>query len=167
MILPGGSTRNLLIFNSNGMDCALPLEAVLEIIPMATLSSPPGMPSAVTGFLDLRGVAVPILRLDSLFDLPEQRAGLYTPLIILGRPAPRFGLLVNSVQQIVPAIPDSFLSLPDNRVFGNCVTATIEVNGRILPLLSADRILLENEGRLLANFQMMAQQRLDRLEVTD
>jgi len=74
---PPELTQNLLIFHSSGLDCAFPLEAVREIVPMAQLFSPPGLPSGLAGFLDLRGTAIPIVRLDRLFDLPEQQAGLH------------------------------------------------------------------------------------------
>ena len=67
--------QNVLIFHTSGLDCAFPLEAVQEIVPMATLYCPPGMPSGLAGFLDLRGTAVPIIRVDRLFDLPSRIPG--------------------------------------------------------------------------------------------
>src|SRR5580698_11573539 len=81
--LPTGDTQDLLIFHSSGLNCAFPVEAVREIVPMATLHSSPGLPSGLAGFLDLRGTAVPIIRMDRLFDLPPQRPGLHTPMIVL------------------------------------------------------------------------------------
>ena len=89
-------TQNLLVFHSSGLDCAFPLEAVREIVPMARLSSPPGLPSGLLGFLDLRGTAIPIVRLDRLFDLPEQKPGLHTPMIILRGVLGPIGILVDS-----------------------------------------------------------------------
>ena len=74
---PQECTHNFLIFHSSGLDCAFPLETVREIVPMARLSCPPGLPTGLVGFLDLRGTAIPIVRLDRLFDLPEQQAGLH------------------------------------------------------------------------------------------
>lgn len=75
--------HSLLIFRTSGLDCAFPLKTVREIVPMARLSVPPGLPSGLAGFLNLRGTAVPIVRLDRLFDLPEQLPGLHTPMIVL------------------------------------------------------------------------------------
>ena len=99
---PQECTRNLLIFRSSGLDCAFPLEAVREIVPMARLSCPPGLPTGLVGFLDLRGTAIPIVRLDRLFDLPEQQAGLHTPMIVLRGVLGPIGILVDSVRGIVP-----------------------------------------------------------------
>src|SRR5271155_5749496 len=98
-------TQDLLVFHSSGLDCAFPLEAVREIVPMARLSTPPGLPSGLAGFLDLRGTAIPIVRLDRLFDLPEQQPGLHTPMIVLRGVLAPVGILVNSVRGIarVPA----------------------------------------------------------------
>src|SRR5438132_11427250 len=104
--------QSLLIFRSSGLNCAFPLEAVQEIVPMALLARPPGLPSLLAGFLDLRGTAVPIVRLDRLFDLPEQQPGLYTPLIILRGPDSPVGVLVGAVRQIVSATAATFLPLP-------------------------------------------------------
>jgi purine-binding chemotaxis protein CheW len=157
--------QNLLVFHASGLGCAFPLEAVQEIVPMALLSSPPGLPSVLAGFLDLRGTATPIVRLDRLFDLPDQPAGLYTPFIILRGAETPIGILVGTVQQIVTATRESFLPLPEKHVFHDCATATVEVNGNVVHLLSPERILLENERRLLREFQAVAQERLRRLEV--
>src|SRR5271154_4395958 len=103
---------NLLIFHSSGLDCAFPLEAVREVVPMARLSAPPGLPSGLAGFLNLRGTAIPIIRLDLLFDLPEQQPGLHTPMIVLHGVRCPIGILANSVGGIVRVASAELLELP-------------------------------------------------------
>jgi purine-binding chemotaxis protein CheW len=159
------NTQALLVFRSNGLDCAFPLEAVREIVPMALLSSPPGTPSGLSGFLNLRGAVIPILRLDRLFDLPEQQPGLYTPLIILRGLDMPIGILVGAVRQIVNASVASLLPLPEKHVFHDCATATATVDGDVVHVLSPAAILLENERRSLADFQALEKQRLNHLGV--
>jgi purine-binding chemotaxis protein CheW len=156
--------QNLLIFHTSGLDCAFPLEAVQEIVPMATLSCPPGMPSGLAGFLDLRGTAVPIIRLDRLFDLPEQNPGLHTPMIVLRGILGPIGLLAASVRAIVPVPSARLLDIPADRTFQGCATAALQLDGDLIHLLSATALLEANEHRLLANYGAMLQVRLQLLE---
>src|SRR5580692_7413513 len=109
--------QNLLIFHSSGLDCAFPLESVREVAPMATLSSPPGLPSGLAGFLDLRGAAVPILRLDRFFGLAEHEAGFHTPIIVLRGVLAPIGVLVDSVRSIIPTPSSGLLDIPLDNTF--------------------------------------------------
>ncbi|MBI2680982.1 MAG: chemotaxis protein CheW [Candidatus Solibacter usitatus] len=154
---------DLVVFHVSGLDCAFPLVAIKEIVPMAMLSTPPGMASCMAGFLNLRGAAIPILRLDRLFDLPEQRPGLNTPLIILRSAANPNGVLVGSVRRIVSVTKASFLPLPEKHIFRDCAIASIDVTGDLAYLLSPDCILLDNERNLLQQLQAMEQARLGQL----
>ena len=152
-------TQNLLIFHLSGLDRAFPLEAVREIVPMAMLFSPPGMPSGLEGFLDLRGTAIPIVRLDRLFDLCEQRPGLHTPMIVIRGTGDPIGILVDSVPGIVPMAATRLLDLPERDTFRSCARASFDLDGDLIHLLSPDALLQANEVRLLAEYSVMAQTR--------
>jgi purine-binding chemotaxis protein CheW len=156
---PQERAQNFLIFHLSGLDCAFPLEKVREIVPMAMLSSPPGMPSGLAGFLDLRGSAIPIVRLDRLFDLREQRPGLHTPMIVLRGIGSPIGILVESVRGIVPVAAAALLDLPEVGTFHGCATASFELGGGLIHLLSLDNLLEASEIRLLAEYSAMAQTR--------
>lgn len=160
-------TQNLLIFHSSGLDFAFPLEAVREIVPMAWLSSPPGLPSGLAGFLDLRGTAVPIVHLDRLFDLPEQPPGLHTPILVLRGVLGPIGILVDSVRCIVPAPSAQLLDLPEDRTFQGCATAAIQLDGDLIHVLSPAALLQADEDRLLADYTAMAQARMLHLGLPD
>jgi purine-binding chemotaxis protein CheW len=156
--------QNLLIFRSSGLDCAFPLEAVREIVLMATLSTPPGLPSGLAGFLDLRGTAIPIVRLDRLFNLCEQQPGLHTPMIVLRGVLGPIGILVDSVRGIVKAPSALLLDLPPDGTFQGCATAVLQIDGEPVHLLSPTALLEANEGRFLADYGAMSQARLLHLE---
>jgi purine-binding chemotaxis protein CheW len=162
---PGAApaARALLVFHLAGQAYGLPVCDVQEVVPMARLSRPPDLPAVLAGFLNLAGTAVPVLRLDRLFGLPEQRLGLYTPLIVLRLPESRLALLVEAVSRIVPAPPDAF-AVPDNHSFNDCVTAVATVDGEVVLLLSAERLLLDKEQQCLAELQDREQARLRELE---
>jgi purine-binding chemotaxis protein CheW len=158
------TTPNLLLFCSNGLDCAFPIEAVREIVPMAMLSCPPGLPSGLAGFLDLRGTAIPIVRLDRLFNLPEQLPGLHTPLIVLHGVRGPIGILVESVRSIVPAPRSLLLEISEDRTFQGCVTAGFHFDGNLIHVLSPAALLNASEVRLLADYSAMLQTRRAHLE---
>jgi chemotaxis signal transduction protein len=157
-------TQNLLVFHSSGLDCAFPLEAVREIVPMATLSSPPGLPSGLAGFLDLRGTAIPIIHLDRLFNLSQQQPGLHTPMIVLRGVLGPIGILVDYVRGIVPVPSERLVELPEDRTFQGCATAAIQLDGDLISVLSPVALLHANEDRLLADYSAMSQARLLHLE---
>jgi purine-binding chemotaxis protein CheW len=159
MEVPGERTCTLLIFNSSGLGCAFPLDTVREIVPMAQLSSPPGLPSGLAGFLDLRGTAVPIVRLDRLFDLPEQQPGLHTPMIVLRGVLGPIGILVNSVRGIVQVPSTQLLNIPEDRTFQSCATGGMRLAGDLIHVLSPAALLQANEVRLLADYAAMSQAR--------
>lgn len=134
---------------------------------MATLFSPPGLPSGLAGFLNLRGTAVPIIRLDRLFELPERQPGLHTPMIVLrgvsgasGSNYCPMGVLVESVHAIISMPSARLLDIPQGSTFRGCATAALEVDGGAIHLLSAAALLEANEGRLLDDYRAMAQARL-------
>jgi len=157
---PPERTQNLLVFHLSGLNCSFPLEAVREIVPMAWLSSPPGLPSGLLGFLDLRGAAVPIVRLDRLFDLPEQKPGLHTPMIVLRGVLGPIGILVESVRAILPAPSESLLELPEAGTFQGCATAVMQLDGDLIHLLSPAALLADHEDRMLADYGAMSEARL-------
>jgi purine-binding chemotaxis protein CheW len=153
-------TQNLLIFHSSGLDCAFPLEAVREIVPMARLSSPPGLPSGLLGFLDLRGTAIPIVRLDRLFGLPEQQPGLHTPMVVLRGVLGPIGILAESVRGIVPGPSGQLVDLPEDGTFHGLATAALRLDGELIHVLSPAALLQANEDRLLADYGVMSAARL-------
>jgi purine-binding chemotaxis protein CheW len=152
-----------LIFRSSELGWAFPLNAVREIVPMARLSRPPGLPSGLAGFLDLRGTAIPIVRLDRLFDLAEQRPGLYTPMIVLRGTTGPIGVLVGSVKGIVEVPPGGLLVIPGNCTFHGCATGGMELDGDYIHVLSPAALLRDNERRLIADYEAMSLARLAEL----
>ena len=155
---------SFLVFRLPGADCALPMAALREIVPMASLSRPPGLPSLLEGFLNLGGTAVPVVRLDRLLDLPELALGLYTPLLVLRTSEDRVALLVESVRGIVAVSSDDIRAGYDGGSFNDCVEGEITVGDRVVHLLSLERLLLEKERQCLAELQAVEQDRLRDLE---
>jgi purine-binding chemotaxis protein CheW len=157
-------SRDFLIFQTSGLNCAISLGAVREIVPMAQLACPPGLPSGLAGLLNLRGTIIPIIRLDRLFDLPEQRPGLHTPMIVLHGVLAPVGILVAAVRAIAAVPAARLLDLPEDRTFKGCATAAFEIDGDPVHVLSLTGLLDANDSRLLADYGVMMQARLHQME---
>jgi purine-binding chemotaxis protein CheW len=159
--LPPEPQRALLIFHLGGRLAALPFENVERIAPMAQLARPPASPSPLEGILNLAGRPVPVLRLDRLLQLPEQRPGLYSMLIVLkGISNGRIALLVDRVSEVLSVAASALLPVGEEDSFNACAEAVVSVRGQTIHLLSPARLLLEKERETLSEFQAMAEQRL-------
>ena len=150
----------MLIFDLAGLRCAVDASEVRQIVPMALLSHPPGLPYLLQGFLNLRGETVPVLRLDRLFGLPEQEPGLYTPLVLLRREGGTMALMADRVIDMRSLPADSFSPVAEHYSFNGCAEAEVRVPEGVIHVLSPRRILVEQERQSLAHFQHMAEERL-------
>lgn len=152
--------RALLVFHLASQVVALPLENVESIAPMAQLSRPPGLPSPLEGVLNLGGRAVPVWRLARLLQLPEQRPGLYSMIIILKRiPDAGTAMLVDRVTEILSVPEIAMIPIADEDSFNGCVEATVPAGGQAIHLLSLERVLLKKEREALSEFQAIEQRR--------
>ena len=127
---------------------------------MGLLLTPPGLPSLLAGILNLRGRAIPIVRLDRLFGNPESEPGLYTPLIILRNADRPLGILAEALIEVVSLPAESAAGTDPSHILNGCATAVVEAGKRAVHLLSAERILFENERCVLAELQTTAQARM-------
>ena len=160
-ISPSVLPQVLAVFEVGGQVAAIPIQNVERITPMARLARPPGLPAVLEGILNLAGTAVPGLRLDRLFQLGEQRLGLYSTLIVMqGVADGRIALLVDRVSQIVTVAHSEVLPVGKHNSFNECACGMTTVGEQVIHLLAPARILLATERKTLSEFQEMAQRRL-------
>lgn len=164
-VLEPPSRRALVVFQISERVVAFPLEDVERIIPMVELGRPPGLPAVLEGVLNLASVAIPVLRLDRLFGLPRQQLSLYSMLIILRvqqgvQREARLAILVDRVREVLPVAEDALLPLDRDDSLNGCAVAAAAVRDEIVQVLSPERILLGKERDAFADFQKMAQRRL-------
>lgn len=131
---------------------------------MASLQTPPGLPSILAGILNLRGTAVAIVRLERLFRMAESQLGLHTPLIILRNRNRPFGLLVPAVSQIISIAPGQVLQTSEDDTFNGCAVGTTNHGAELIHVLSPEQILLENEQHIVNEFREAAQARIAAIE---
>lgn len=155
--------QRVLIFSISGRLCAVRIEFVREIVPMAQLACPPGMPGILHGLLNLAGIAIPVLRLDRLFGLPEQRFDLYTPLVVLQFQRTPFAFVAERAASVSVLAAAQAVPVEPQHSFNGCVEAAALSGGHTLHLISVEKILLQQEHQRLADFQAREQERLMRI----
>jgi purine-binding chemotaxis protein CheW len=159
---PDIRSRNLLIFHVADCIAALPAEQVERIAPMAELGRPPGMPSVLEGVLNFAGSAVPVLRLDRLFQLPRQYLSLYSMLILIaGSQDRRIAILADSVSQILSVPESAIIPIAGDSSFNACAEAMVATEEAAIPVLSPALLLFEKEQKTLDEFQKTVQRRLE------
>lgn len=158
-----GSVRTLLRVVAGGKRFALPLKAVREIVPMALLARPPGIPSFVEGFLHLGGSAVAVLQPGLLLGFAPTPPRLHTPLVVLRGGAAPAALLVDRVEGVWTAPPGAMVPLSAEDTFNGCAVGAFRDETGVIHELAPERILLEQERRRLDEFQAVEQRRVDGL----
>lgn len=93
--------RNLVAFRLGRQVYALPIEPVVRIIEMVTITPIPQVSSSVEGVINVRGVAVPVINLCRHFGLPEVPWGLRTPIILVQIGERMYGLIVDEVIDVL------------------------------------------------------------------
>lgn len=161
---PGKSGGAVLVFQLAEQRYALPLRDVLELLPMAALAGSPALPAVIAGFLNRDGTAVAVIRFARLLGLPERPPGLYTPLVLLRDPDPPLALIVDRVCGVARLAPSAVVPVRPDDSFNGAVTGTATLDGHVVLVLSAERVLLDKERHILAEFHDRERQRLTALE---
>lgn len=157
----------ILLFDVCGIACALRSGLVREILPVPRLWRPPALPRPVAGFFNLGGAAVPVIRLDVLLRLePDSgtaESDLYRHLVLLDGLAASgpAALLVDRVRDIADAHAAQVSPVGPENSLNGCVEAEIDHQGRLVHLLSLERILFAEEKLAVAELSLHAQSRLD------
>ncbi|TAJ07843.1 MAG: purine-binding chemotaxis protein CheW [Nitrospirae bacterium] len=128
---PAASLRVCLI-SLGGESFAIDLRHVREVFEVDNLTVVPGMPSALTGVANLRGVVIPVVDLRSLLGLPI--SGTKLPFaVVLKHGTHQVGVLVEQVPEIRTVHQEDFLPAPSRGVQGPTpfVNAILKMDDRI------------------------------------
>lgn len=142
--------RNFIVF-SVGNRFALDVEYVSEVINRPeTLLTPPFALHYVDGLYNLRGELVPLINPRALYGLDE--AGESAKVLIFHSEGKKFGLLVDSVDEMVRASEDSFMPPPTFKDDGAQQTISEDVEGCLNAAkesVGLDPVLILNISALL------------------
>ncbi len=97
--------QSLVTFRLERQIYALPIEPIVRIIEMVTITSLPQVGGSVEGVINMHGRAVPVINLRRHFGFEAAPFGLRTPIIILKVGKQTFGLIVDEVIDVLNLSP--------------------------------------------------------------
>ena len=105
--------RGMVAFRLARQAYALPIEPVVRIIEMVTITPVPQLSGVVEGVINVRGAAVPAINLRRHFGLPDIPWGLRTPIILIQINEQTFGLIVDEVIDVLDLSDDQVSRIAD------------------------------------------------------
>jgi purine-binding chemotaxis protein CheW len=104
---------NVVSFRLDQRIYTLPLQTVVQVMPMVTITPLPQSNKNLDGIINYRGRAVPVVNMRRYLGLPELRLGLYTPIMLVYINGRQVGLIVDDVIDVLLVSSDSIVRLKD------------------------------------------------------
>ncbi|MDP2212424.1 chemotaxis protein CheW [Phenylobacterium sp.] len=153
-----------LLLDVAGVDMALPMGAVAEILPVTRLERQIPWPKVLAGFMNLRGRPLAVIDLARLLD-PGRAAtklDLYSHVVRLadGHGEGDVALLADRVKD-AGLIAEGISEVEETASANGAVSGNLLIQGQLVPVLDVGRLLLLEEQARLAEIAEALQTRLD------
>jgi purine-binding chemotaxis protein CheW len=93
--------QNLALFKLGRQIYALPVEDIVQIIPLVAIVRLPKAHQAVLGLINVRGTLTPVVSLSNLLGLPEPELRLHTPILLVRYRNYTLGTIVDDVVDVL------------------------------------------------------------------
>lgn len=133
-----------LSFSLMELSYAVPIGSVREINRVLTITPIPETPKYIAGVMNLRGKVIPIVDLRVRFGMPTTAHTKHTCIIVVDSEHGQAGLLVDSIQGVVPLAPEQIEPRPQlqEQVSLSFVVGMGKVDKNVLVLVDVSRVLL-------------------------
>ena len=156
--LISSEVRDLVTFRLAEQMYALPIEPVVRIVEMVTITSIPHVGSSVEGVINVRGEPIPVINLRRHFGLSEVPLGLRTPIVLVESGKQTFGLIVDEVTDVLGLSRDDISRvadlLPEGIAESPILSGIAHVEHETVLLLDVEHLLVPTHVQAL--FQAMA-----------
>jgi purine-binding chemotaxis protein CheW len=92
---------------------AVPLEQVIRIIDMVSITPLPDVDRSVVGVINVHGAIVPVIDLRRQFQLPTTAWKRHTPILLTPSSEQMLGLIVDTVTQVLNASTEQILRVDE------------------------------------------------------
>ena len=125
----------------------LPIEYIVEIIGIQSITIVPNVPAYIKGIINLRGKIIPVIDVRLKFGKEPAEYNDSTCVIVLEIGDISVGLLVDNVDEVLTIEDDNIAAPPANRMgFENRYIMGIgKINGKVQLLLDCQKLLLGDQ----------------------
>jgi purine-binding chemotaxis protein CheW len=125
----------------------LPIEYIVEIIGIQSITIVPNVPDYIKGIINLRGKIIPVIDVRLKFGKEPAEYNDRTCVIVIEIGDISVGLIVDNVDEVLTIEDENIAAPPANRIgFENRYIMGIgKINGRIQLLLDCQKLLLGDE----------------------
>ncbi|MGE5340167.1 MAG: chemotaxis protein CheW [Candidatus Omnitrophota bacterium] len=128
-------------------DYGIELTRIKEIIRKQELTVIPEAPAFIMGILSLRGIAVPVIDLRKLFQLPLQTVNEYSVIIVMEVLGRLLGMLVDGVSDMITIKDDDIIPPPKftERKGTKFLKGMVEKEKKFVMLLDVNKLFSQDE----------------------
>lgn len=136
-----------IVFQLGDESYGVPVDQVLSIERLETITRVPGTPSFIKGVINLRGVITPIIDLRKRFGFEKISDTESTRIVIVKVEELEVGLIVDAANDVVDIAKDQIESTPEivNRVKAEYVEGVAKMDKRLLVMLNLTKVLNASE----------------------
>jgi purine-binding chemotaxis protein CheW len=144
---PAEPQREFVVFRLGGVELALDVFAVREVLRMQPVVPLPKAPPFVEGFADMRGVLLPVVDLRVRFEIDEAGQDAATRIMVTDVGGDRLALVVDRVTEVLRVGETSLAVLPEylQGAVSACVRSVIRLGPRLIPVLDVETLLSSDE----------------------
>ncbi|MDP1875760.1 chemotaxis protein CheW [Phenylobacterium sp.] len=161
--MPFPQARYLLL-DVAGVDMALPMSVVAEILPVTRFERQAPWPKILAGFMNVRGRPLAVIDLARLFEpaRPPASLDLYSHVVRLVEThgSGGLGLLAGRVRD-ADATAEDFTPVEDSASANGAILGHLLITGRLVALLDVERLLLLEEEARVAEIAETLRARLE------
>jgi len=153
-----------LVLDVAGVDMALPMTAVAEVLPVTRFERQAPWPKVLAGFMNLRGRPLAVIDLARVMDPQREpsKPDLYSHVIRLGEAHGGGGLaLLADRAKDAEVVADDFTEVDDDASANGVIGGNLLILGRLTPLIDVDRLLLLEEEVRVAEIAETLRTRLE------